>query len=273
MTAVLRQQSGTPLEQLSLFQGEDLGPQGDIREPESSTDVGHGHSGSSTSRPVRSAPTDPEPRLSSTTPELVSTVAPTKDEYRSVQIGLIHTGPETDGETVRPQLLHSIRAVGLLHPVIVEWQAGGYLLVAGRARLSVARALGWQEVPCHVYPPLSPELSALLPLAENVLRQPLTGVDRANHYQALVDATGSKGRAAAALGVHRVSLFRSVRKVNRDEVDLREASLPRIALVVLDRLQRVAALLDATQKHMLASELRRVLGVLGANDGQPESGA
>ncbi len=273
MTAVPRQRGDTQLDQLSLFQGHDLGQEVDIRKPESANDIGQDLSGPSTSRPVRRVTSNPALGLSSTTPEFVSAVPPISDEYRSVQVALIGIEPETGVRETRPNLLHSIRTVGLMHPLAVEWKADGYQLVSGRARLAVVCALGWQEVPCHVYPPLSPELSALLPLTENVARQPLTGVDRVNHYQALLDAIGSKDRAAAALGVHRVSFFRSVRKVNRDEVDLREASLPRIALVVLDKLQRVAAVLDATQKHMLASELRRVLGVLGANDGQPDTGA
>lgn len=273
MTAVLRQRGGTQLDQLSLFQGDDLGQEGDIREPESANHVGHDHSGPSTSRPVRSVTTNPALGLSSTNPEFASAVPPISDEYRSVQVALIRTEPETEVRETRPKLLHSIRTVGLMHPLAVEWTADGYRLIAGRARLAVVRALAWDQVPCHVYPPLSQELRALLPLTENVVRQPLTGVDRVNHYQALLDAVGSKDRAAAALAVHRVSFFRAVRKVNRDEVDLREASLPRIALVVLDKLQKVAAALDATQKHMLASELRRVLGVLAGSDRQPESGA
>ena len=272
MTAVLRQRGGTQLDQLSLFQGDDLGQEGNIRELDSANHVGHDHSGPSTSRPVRSVTSNPALGLSSTSPEFASAVPPISDEYRSVQVALIRTEPETDAREVRPKLLHSVRTVGLMHPLAVEWTPGSYRLIAGRARLSVVRALAWDEVMCHVYPPLSQELSALLPLTENVVRQPLTGVDRVYHYQALVDATGSKDRAAATLGVHRVSFFRAVHKVDRDEVDLRDASLPRTALAVLDKLQRVAAVLDATQKHMLARELRRVLDVLGGNNGQPESG-
>ena len=274
MTTVPRQRADAQLDQLSLFEGDDLGQERDVREPESSNHGGHHRSGRSTRRPVRRVTTNPALGLSSTTPlEFASTVPPISDEYRSVQVALIRTDPEKEVRETRPKLLHSIRTVGLMHPLAVEWKAGGYQLIAGRARLSVVRALGWDEVPCHVYPPLSQELRALLPLTENVVRQPLTGVDRVNHYQALVDATGSKDRAAATLGVHRVSFFRAVHKVDRDEVDLREASLPRIALAVLDKLQRVAAGLDATQKHMLASELRRVLSVLAGSDGRPELGA
>ncbi len=273
MTPVPRQQADTQMDQLALFQGDDLGQAGDIRAPESANHLGQDHSGLGTRQPVRPATGNSAFELSSTTPEFVSTVPPISDEYRSVQVALIKTEPETGVREARPNLLQSIRTVGLMHPLAVEFKAGTYQLIAGRARLAVVRALAWDQVPCHVYPPLSQERRALLPLAENVVRQPLTGVDRVTHYRALEAAVGSKERAAAALGVHRVSFFRSVREVNRDEVDLRGASLPRIALVVLGKLQRVAAGLDATQRHMLASELRRVLRVLGGNDGQPESGA
>ena len=241
MTAVPRPRGSTQLAQLSLFQGDELGQKGDIREPESGNDVGHDHDGPSASRPVRSVATNPALGRSTTTPEFASAIPPISDEYRSLPTALIEATTHTEGVEVRPKLLHSIRTVGLMHPLAVEWTPGSYRLIAGRARLAVVRALTWDEVMCHVYPPLSQELSALLPLTENVVRQPLTGVDRVYHYQALVDATGSKDRAAATLGVHRVSFFRAVHKVDRDEVDLRDASLPRTALAVLDKLQRVAA--------------------------------
>ena len=202
MTAVPSQQADTQLDQLSLFQGDDLGQEGDIRAPESANLLARDHSGPGTRRPGRSAGSIPAFELSSTTPWLANSVPPISDSYRNVRVALIETKPDTEVRELRPKLLPSIRTVGLKQPLVVEWQVSAYQLIAGRARLSVVRARGWAEVPCHVYPPLSQELRALLPLAENVVRQPLTGVDWVVHHQALLNAIGSTERATAAHGVH-----------------------------------------------------------------------
>jgi ParB family chromosome partitioning protein len=44
-------------------------------------------------------------------------------------------------------LRHSIRDIGLLHPIVVS-QDG--LLLAGRRRLEACKMLGWQEIPVTI---------------------------------------------------------------------------------------------------------------------------
>ncbi len=263
MTAVPRQRTDTHAEQLTLFVVERIGEARRTEELTGATHGDHDAADLTGQRPGQTATIDQASGLSSPTLGRVST-APLSDEYCSVPVALIEATRNVQGREPRPTLLHSISTLGLIQPLVVEWQTGGYRLVAGRARLAVVRALAWADVPCHVYPPLSQELRALLPLTENVIRQPLTGDDRVAHYRALLDAMGSTRRATAALAVHRVPFFRSMRQVRRDAVDLREASLPRTAVAVLDQLQKVAAALDATQKQMLASRLRRVLAALSS---------
>lgn len=201
-----------------------------------------------------------------------STIASVGDEYGSLPIRLIDGRSGCRASGARPALVHSIARVGLLQPLLVEPRGGRYRLVAGRARLAAVRALEWEKVPCHILPPLDALFTALVPLTENVVRQQLMGDDRAKMYRALSEVMGSQTQAALAVGVHRVSYSRSMRDVRRTAEDLREASLPRKAVAVLDRLQLVASTLNPTQRSVLASQLRRLLSVLGtqAHSGQEE---
>lgn len=192
-----------------------------------------------------------------------STLASLGDEYGSLPIRLIDCRSGGRASDARPALVHSIRRVGLLQPLLVEPRGGRYRLVAGRARLAAVRALEWEKVPCHILPSLDALLTVLVPLTENVVRQQLMGDDRAKMYRALYEVMGSQTQAALAVGVHRVSYSRSMRDVRRPAEDLREASLPRKAVAVLDRLQLVASTLNPTQRSVLASQLRRLLSVLG----------
>lgn len=63
-------------------------------------------------------------------------------------------------------LMHSMRTVGLLHPIVIT---ADNRLIAGARRLAAAHQLGWTEIPCRVI-----DLDNLLQAEhdENVLREP-----------------------------------------------------------------------------------------------------
>src|SRR5262245_40086143 len=48
------------------------------------------------------------------------------------------------------ELRSSIRANGLLQPLLVRPRANGFELVAGERRFRAVQSLGWREVPAHV---------------------------------------------------------------------------------------------------------------------------
>lgn len=113
---------------------------------------------------------------------------------RAVPVAAIAVG-ERDREEMGDinALAESIRAVGLLHPVVVT---ESLTLVAGGRRLDAARSLGWTEVPVTVVD-LSTVADALRAEAdENTQRKPLTPYEaaRARERRAKVLAEDAKRR-------------------------------------------------------------------------------
>lgn len=68
-------------------------------------------------------------------------------------------GPAPDGE-IRP-LIESIRALGIVHPLLVRRQHSRYALIAGRKRLIAARTLRLAAVPCLVHEVAEADAAAL----------------------------------------------------------------------------------------------------------------
>lgn len=85
---------------------------------------------------------------------------------------------DADLEWTVPNLVQSLREVGLLHPITVTPNDdSSYILIAGRNRLEAARQLGWSEIPASVreYGPRDCELAEL---TENLHRRLLGPADR-----------------------------------------------------------------------------------------------
>ena len=76
------------------------------------------------------------------------------------------------------ELAASIRQYGVLQPLSVRKKGSGFELVAGERRLRAAKIAGLREVPCLVLP-ADHKRSAVLALAENMQRQPLTCFEQA----------------------------------------------------------------------------------------------
>ena len=119
------------------------------------------------------------------------------------------------GDRGLASLKDSIRAYGILQPLIVTQTMGGnYELVAGERRLRAARELNLTTVP--VIARTARDLEKLeLSLIENIQREDLNPIERANAYYRLLDNFGlTQEEAAKRLGVARSSLNNSLRLLN-----------------------------------------------------------
>ena len=119
------------------------------------------------------------------------------------------------GDRGLASLKDSIRAYGILQPLIVTQTMGGnYELVAGERRLRAARELNLTTVP--VIARTARDLEKLeLSLIENIQRGDLNPIERANAYYRLLDNFGlTQEEAAKRLGVARSSLNNSLRLLN-----------------------------------------------------------
>ncbi len=113
------------------------------------------------------------------------------------------------------ELTASVRAVGLLQPVVVrERAAGRYQLVMGERRWRASRAAGLAEIPAIVR---STPDDALLrdAVLENLHRQQLNPLEEAAAYRQLLDDFGAThDELAARLGRSRSQVTNTIRLLN-----------------------------------------------------------
>ena len=123
-------------------------------------------------------------------------------------------------------LADSIRARGVLQPIVVRPLAGGrYELVAGERRLRAARMAGLERIPAVVRE--TPEAERLeLALIENMARADLNPVEEARACATLVDDLGlSKEEVARRVGRSRAAVANLIRMLE----------LPDEALAMIER--------------------------------------
>ncbi len=84
------------------------------------------------------------------------------------------------------ELSESIKAYGVLQPINVRKQSGGYYeLVAGERRLRASQLAGLKRIPCIVVS-LNDNDSAIIALIENLQREDLNFIEEAEGYTSLI---------------------------------------------------------------------------------------
>lgn len=110
------------------------------------------------------------------------------------------------------ELADSIRAHGLLQPLLVRRTADGFELIAGERRWRAAREAGLTRVPAIVRASVEDEESLLLGLIENLQREDLDPIEEARGIERLVTAFGlTHEEAATRLGRTRVAITNALR--------------------------------------------------------------
>jgi ParB family chromosome partitioning protein len=87
-------------------------------------------------------------------------------------------------EAALEELIASMRASGLLQPVVVRPRNGGYELIAGERRWRAAERLGWERIPALVRE-VDDQTLLTLALIENLQRNDLSPIDEATGYRRL----------------------------------------------------------------------------------------
>lgn len=114
-------------------------------------------------------------------------------------------------ETALSELSESIKASGLLQPLVVRANGSAYELIAGERRWRAVQRLGWTRVSVVVK---EADDKALLTLAliENLQRDDLTPIDEATAYQRLMDEfTMPQAEVARLVGKDRSTVSNSLR--------------------------------------------------------------
>jgi ParB family chromosome partitioning protein len=116
-----------------------------------------------------------------------------------------------DAEPLR-ELADSIRAHGLLQPVLVRAVGDGYQLIAGERRWRAARMAGLERIPVIVRSEPEEQSALILGLVENLQRTDLDPLEEARGLRALIDRFGfTHEEVAIKVGKHRVAISQSLR--------------------------------------------------------------
>ncbi|MBN3039043.1 MAG: ParB/RepB/Spo0J family partition protein [Candidatus Omnitrophica bacterium] len=87
------------------------------------------------------------------------------------------------------ELIASIKAKGVIQPVLVRTQKDGYELIAGERRLKAVSTLGFTEIPAIVKDVEDAE-ALQLALIENIQREELNPLEEAQAYEQLISEFG-----------------------------------------------------------------------------------
>lgn len=93
---------------------------------------------------------------------------------------------QTFDEAEIADLADSIRAHGILQPLVVRRLGEGYELVAGERRLRAAQAADWRQVPVQIRE-VDDRQMAELAIVENVQRKDLNAIEKAESFQRYID--------------------------------------------------------------------------------------
>ncbi|MBI3048884.1 MAG: ParB/RepB/Spo0J family partition protein [Acidobacteria bacterium] len=160
------------------------------------------------------------------------------------------------------ELAASIRANGIIQPILVRRTGGTYRIIAGERRWRAAQKAGLLKVPVVIRDvPEGAERQLLeLALVENLQREDLNPIDEALAYQRLVEEFGlTQDQVAAAVGKDRTSVANYLRLLRLpDDVRGDVAS----GVLSMGHARALLGLADAAaQRHAAREVIARSLSV------------
>ncbi|MGE3137913.1 MAG: ParB/RepB/Spo0J family partition protein [Thermoleophilia bacterium] len=151
--------------------------------------------------------------------------------------------PRTGDDGAEHQALtDSVRAQGILQPLLVEQTDAGPVLIDGHRRLAAARAAGLASVPVIERGGEEGESAQLAAaLAANLRRRGLDPVEEARAYQRATDAGWTQRRIAEAVGCSRRHVSERLRLLRLPEGVTEAISDGVLSLAAVARVEAVAA--------------------------------
>jgi ParB family transcriptional regulator, chromosome partitioning protein len=146
-----------------------------------------------------------------------------KDGEELLELDLDLIEPNTDqprtrfGEANLDELAQSIRANGVVQPIIVRTQGSKYQIVAGERRWRAAQKAGLEKIPA-VIKNVSDDKLLELALIENIQRQELNAVEEARAYKKLIETVGlTQEMVAERVGKNRTAITTFLRLLKLPE--------------------------------------------------------
>lgn len=111
-----------------------------------------------------------------------------------IEINQLQANPLQPRGIISPEslqeLVESIRAQGIIEPIVVANTPAGYQIVAGERRWRAAKLAGLSTVPVVIKDSTTPQHMLEMAIVENVQREDLNPIERALAYKRLIDEFG-----------------------------------------------------------------------------------
>ncbi|HRJ47408.1 MAG TPA: ParB/RepB/Spo0J family partition protein [Opitutaceae bacterium] len=135
--------------------------------------------------------------------------------YAEIQVNLIEPSPYQARREIPAEQLHeladSIRAEGLLQPIVVREAGGKFQLIAGERRWRAFQHLQLRSIPARIVQ-ASDASAAALGLIENLQREGLNPIEEAHGYASLIrDFDLTQELASDRVGKSRAAVANSLR--------------------------------------------------------------
>lgn len=115
------------------------------------------------------------------------------------------------------ELAQSLQTHGLLQPITVRKQSGGYEIIAGERRWRASQKLGWKEIPALVKE-FNDTQTASIALIENLQREALTALEEAAAYARLLEMNQlTQASLAQRLGKSQSTIANKLRLLHLSE--------------------------------------------------------
>jgi ParB family chromosome partitioning protein len=207
----------------------------------------------------------------------------------AIAVQAAETGSEIDIDLIDPnpqqprnrfdaqgldELASSIRANGIVQPIVVRPHAGRYQIVAGERRWRASQQAGLRRVPV-VVKEIPDEKLLELALVENIQRRELNPIEEANAYRKLIDTVGlTQEQVAERVGRERtlitttMRLLRLPNDIQRHIIEGRLSLSHGRALLMSEdpKVQREVAQLAVDKDLSVRDTERAIKRVAGASD-------
>jgi ParB family transcriptional regulator, chromosome partitioning protein len=156
-------------------------------------------------------------------PAGLARMAPAEASGEALQVPVDQISPNphqprrTMNEASIAELAASLKSNGLIQPIVVRKTADGYQLIAGERRWRAAKLAGLTKIPV-VVKDVDAFTQAQMALVENIQREDLNPIERAQGYRTLMDQLGlTQAELAGRLGEERSSIANFVRLLDLAE--------------------------------------------------------
>jgi ParB family chromosome partitioning protein len=153
-------------------------------------------------------------------------------------------------------LAESIKAQGLLQPILVRQKDNReYQIVSGERRFRALQRLGRDKIPCLVKSKLSDREMMEMALVENIQREDLNEIEKAEAYQKLLkEYNYTHDQLAAQVGKSRTAITNAIRLLGLSE-EIRQ--MVRKNVVTMGHARALLSLNDEAARIALAIKIQK----------------